>query len=79
MQTVEKDDIGVRNRKVNLISRGKTLLIVFPFENEWFAKIGFLIGNDLETSKVLYSVLYCTNQKNTFTTAKVRFLFYKSY
>lgn len=57
----------------------KTLLIVFPFENEWFAKIGFLIGNDLETSKVLYSVLYCTNQKNTFTTAKVRFLFYKSY
>ena len=69
----------MRNREANLLPWVKTLLIVFPFENEWFAKIGFLIGNDLETSKVLYSVLYCTNQKNTFTTAKVRFLFYKSY
>ena len=31
-------------------------------EIEWVAKIGFLIGNDLETSEVLYSALL--NPKN---------------
>lgn len=41
---------------------GKTLCIVFVAELEWVAKIGFLIGNDLETSEVLYSALL--NPKN---------------
>ena len=40
----------------------KTLCIVFVAEFEWVAKIGFLIGNDLETSEVLYSALL--NPKN---------------
>ena len=40
----------------------KTLYMVFIVEFEWVAKIGFLIGNDLETSEVLYSALL--NPKN---------------
>ena len=44
------------------IAHGKTLCIVFVAEFEWVAKIGFLIGNDLETSEVLYSALL--NPKN---------------
>ena len=43
-------------------ARRKTLCIVFVAEFEWVAKIGFLIGNDLETSEVLYSALL--NPKN---------------
>lgn len=41
---------------------GKTLYMVFIVGFEWVAKIGFLIGNDLETSEVLYSALL--NPKN---------------
>ena len=44
------------------LPRGKTLCIVFIAQIEWVAKIGFLIGNDLETSEVLYSALL--NPKN---------------
>ncbi len=29
-----------------------------------------MIGNDLETSEVLYSVSFCTNQKNAFLICK---------
>ena len=36
--------------------------MVFIVEFEWVAKIGFLIGNDIETSEVLYSALL--NPKN---------------
>ena len=32
------------------LPRGKTLCIVFIAQIEWVAKIGFLIGNDLETT-----------------------------
>ena len=42
------------------LPRGKTLCIVFIAQIEWVAKIGFLIGNDLETSEVLYSALLGT-------------------
>ena len=59
VQTAEKGNGGMRNREAYLLPLRKTLQIVFSFENEWFAKIGFLIGNDLETSEVLYSVLLC--------------------
>ena len=59
VQTAEKGNGGMRNREAYLLPLRKTLQIVFSFENEWFAKIGFLIGNDLETSEVLYSVLFC--------------------
>lgn len=45
------------------LPRGKTLCIVFIAQIEWVAKIGFLIGNDLETSEVLYSALFCIISK----------------
>ncbi|RHA78789.1 hypothetical protein DW919_06185 [Odoribacter splanchnicus] len=52
----------MRNHKTLDYTRCKTLCIVFVAEFEWVAKIGFLIGNDLETSEVLYSALL--NPKN---------------
>ena len=45
------------------LPRGKTLCIVFIAQIEWVAKIGFLIGNDLETSEVLYLTLFCIKSK----------------
>lgn len=57
------------------LPRGKTLCIVFIAQIEWVAKIGFLIGNDLETSEALYYVLFCTNQKNTFLKCKGNIIF----
>lgn len=46
------------------LPRGKTLCIVFIAQIEWVAKIGFLIGNDLETSGVRISPRLALNQKN---------------
>lgn len=57
------------------LPRGKTLCIVFIAQIEWVAKIGFLIGNDLETSEVLYFVLFCINQKNAFSKRKGSIIF----
>lgn len=55
--------VGVaENIRQHEMAVGKTLCIVFVAEFEWVAKIGFLIGNDLETSEVLYSALL--NPKN---------------
>lgn len=51
-----------RNNEAHHLPLFKTLCIVFVAEFEWVAKIGFLIGNDLETSEVLYSALL--NPKN---------------
>ena len=51
-----------RDRQTHKLALLKTLCIVFVAEFEWVAKIGFLIGNDLETSEVLYSALL--NPKN---------------
>ena len=45
------------------LPRGKTLCIVFIAQIEWVAKIGFLIGNDLETSELQYSVFFCLCQR----------------
>ena len=45
------------------LPRGKTLCIVFIAQIEWVAKIGFLIGNDLETSEVLYFTSSCIKSK----------------
>lgn len=55
-------DGGSRNNQAYNLPLLKTLCIVFVAEFEWVAKIGFLIGNDLETSEVLYSALL--NPKN---------------
>ena len=59
---VEEMDSNFRNQEAYYLSYGKTLYMVFIVEFEWVAKIGFLIGNDLETSEVLYSALL--NPKN---------------
>ena len=55
-------ELGGRNEQEPDFPLRKTLCIVFVAEFEWVAKIGFLIGNDLETSEVLYSALL--NPKN---------------
>ena len=52
------------------LPRGKTLCIVFIAQIEWVAKIGFLIGNDLETSEVLYSVFFCIKSKEHYSDGK---------
>ena len=59
------------------LPRGKTLCIVFIAQIEWVAKIGFLIGNDLETSEVLYLTLFCIKSKERFivSTKILRILF----
>ena len=53
----------------------KTQQTTFVIENEQFAKIYCLTGNDLETSETLYSVLFCINQKNTFPKRKDSIIF----
>ena len=60
--SVEEMDSNFRNQEAYYLSYGKTLYMVFIVEFEWVAKICFLIGNDLETSEVLYSALL--NPKN---------------
>ena len=60
--SVEEMDSNFRNQEAYYLSYGKTLYMVFIVEFEWVAKIGFLIGNDIETSEVLYSALL--NPKN---------------
>lgn len=49
------------------LPRGKTLCIVFIAQIEWVAKIGFLIGNDLETSGVPHFSSSCIKSKERFT------------
>ena len=66
--SVEEMDSNFRNQEAYYLSYGKTLYMVFIVEFEWVAKIGFLIGNDLETSEVLYSALL--NPKNADFTCK---------
>ena len=48
----------------------KTYHFFLLVENEKLTKIVSLIGNDLETSGLLYSAMFCTNQKNAFLTCK---------
>ena len=63
LQTTEKGDERVRDNKGHIVSPCKTLRIVFLTEIEYFAKIRFLMGNDLETSEVLYSSLFYIKSK----------------
>ena len=52
-----------RYHQENHLPHEKTLRIVFLTEIEYFAKIRFLMGNDLETSEVLYSSLFYIKSK----------------
>ena len=49
----------MRYRQEYHIPQLKALCISFTFGNERLAENCFLIGNDLETSEVQYSVLFC--------------------
>ena len=66
VQTTEKGNGGMRNREANLLPYSKTLPKFFSIEDKQLTKICFLIGNDLETSEFLYSVLFCIKSKERF-------------
>lgn len=51
----------------------KTYQFFLPIENKELTKIVSLTGNDIETSGLLYSAMFCTNQKNAFLICKSSF------
>ena len=48
----------------------ETLHFFFLTENQQFTEFVFTTGNDLETSEVPLSVLFCIIQKNAFSECK---------
>lgn len=56
----------MRYYQENQLSLLKTYHFFLLIENEKLTKIVSLTGNDLETSGLLYSAMFCTNQKNAF-------------
>jgi len=63
---VESLDRSIRYQEAHHLPLLKTLRIVFIAEIEYFAKIRFLMGNDLETSEVLYFTSFCIKSKEHF-------------
>ena len=59
----------------------KTYHFSLLVENKELTKIISLIGNDMETSGLLYSAMFCTNQKNAFLICKssIFLSYYQSY
>ena len=53
-----------------LNAHAKTYYFVLLIENKGLTKIVSLTGNDLETSGLLYSAMFCINQKNAFLICK---------
>ena len=70
MQAYGKDDKGMRHHQENQLSLLKTYQFFLPIENKELTKIVSLTGNDLETSELLYSAMFCINQKNAFLICK---------
>ena len=60
----------MRHRKADFIPPGKTYHSFLLIENKELTKIVSLTGNDLETSGLLYSAMFCINQKNAFLICK---------
>ena len=58
------------NKKTIDLSHFKTYRFSLLIENKELTKIISLTGNDLETSGLLYSAMFCTNQKNAFLICK---------
>ena len=81
MQAYGKDDKGMRHHQENQLSRCKTYHFFLLIENKKLTKVVSLTGNDLETSGLLYSAMFCTNQKNAFLICKssVFIPYYQSY
>ena len=59
----------------------KTYHFFLLIENKGLTKVISLTGNDLETSGLLYSAMFCTNQKNASLICKssVFIPYYQSY
>ena len=53
----------------------ETLYFFFLIENKRFTELEFAIGNDLETSEVTISVLFCIIERMLFLSAKVQLIF----
>ena len=77
VQTTEKGNGGMRNREANLLPKCKTYYFFLPIENKRLTKNVSLIGNDVETSELLHSGMFCTNQKNAFLMCKDSIFFLK--
>ena len=60
----------MRHREADFIPFKKTYQFFLPIENKGLTKIVSLTGNDLETSGLLYSAMFCINQKNAFLICK---------
>ena len=59
-------------------SQVKTYHSFLFIENKKLTKVVSLTGNDIETSELLYSAMFCTNQKNAFPICKSSiFIFYR--
>ena len=52
--------------KILKYEQNKTCQFFLLIENKKLTKVISLTGNDLETSGLLYSAMFCTNQKNAF-------------
>jgi hypothetical protein len=65
-QSTEKDDKRVWNLKGYFIPFKQTWYFFFCAENKRFTEFIFATGNDLETSEVPLSVLFCIIGKNAY-------------
>lgn len=70
MQAYGKDDKGMRHHQENQLSLLQTYYFLLLIENKKLTKVVSLTGNDLETSGLLYSAMFCINQKNAFFICK---------
>lgn len=59
----------------NYVPSQKTYRPALLIENKKLIKIVGFIGNDLETSVLLFSVSFCIIDKNAFCIANIRFIF----
>ena len=66
----EKPCVLVGNSNGAFLALRKTYYFVLLIENKGLTKIVSLTGNDLETSGLLYSAMFCINQKNAFLICK---------
>ena len=66
----EKYDEYIEQLHEYVSSCCKTYHSFLLIENKELTKIVSLTGNDLETSRLLYSAMFCINQKNAFLICK---------
>ena len=71
----------MRDKQKRHLALLKTYYFFLLIENKELTKIVSLTGNDMETSGLLYSAMFCTNQKNAFRICKSSIFlpYYQSY